>query len=129
MGTTGRITLEPPSHCPTTVIIHTVPPNLVPTTQAGTDPLGFRPGGAREYTPLGEGYEPLHDEWPITRQFDYPLPGPAGKPAPAGSRWSADAGLTEYNGWQWGYPNQHGFTYAFIYENDDFMLNMTTFCC
>jgi hypothetical protein len=83
------------AHCPTSVIIRTVPSHLVPSTQAGTDALGFRPGGAREYTPLGEGYTPLGDEWPITRRFDYPLPGPAGKPAPAGSRWSADGGMTE----------------------------------
>jgi dihydrodiol dehydrogenase / D-xylose 1-dehydrogenase (NADP) len=110
VGTMGRITLEPPAHCPTTLLIRTVPSNLVPTTQAGTDPLGFRPGGT-DYTPLGEGYSVLQDEWPVTQRFDYPLPGPAGKPAPAGSRWSVDGGLTEYNGWAWGYPNQHGFVY------------------
>ena len=91
VGTAGRITLEPPAHCPTKVIIRTVPEDLVPTTQAGTDPLGFRPGGARDYTPLGEG----EDVWPLTQRFEYPLPGPAGKPAPAGSRWSEAGGTTE----------------------------------
>eukprot|EP01052_Picozoa_sp_SAG31_P037605 SAG31_NODE_4883_length_2886_cov_1.720488_3_plen_416_part_00 len=110
VGTTGRITLEPPAHCPTTVLVRTAPPDLVPTTQAGTEPLGFRPHGT-DYTPLAGGFSTMQDNWPRTRRFDYPLPGPAGKPAPAGSRWSVDGGATKYKGWKWGYPNQHGFVY------------------
>lgn len=71
----GRITLDPWAHHPTRVTIRKTPPDCLAQGNGHTSTS-------------------QNNAMPITQQFEYPIPGPSGVPAPG-----------------WHYSNQHGFVY------------------
>lgn len=113
VGTSGRITIEPPSHHPTSLTLSVGFPKRrgtrKPALEMGED--GWE-GDWEDFTdPLGHS-NPSAGAFGYVERFDYPLPTPAPKARgqPAGQRWDGEKMIT-YKGWNWSGGNQHGFTY------------------
>ena len=123
IGTTGRITVESPSHHPTALTIRTGWPP-VPGAVRGSTSEGESENQRLELDPsagwVGDWHEthwnqdrnPSHGSFDRVERFEYPVPTPAPftRGQPPGSRWTGEK-LIEYKGWTWGHGNQHGFVY------------------
>ncbi len=117
IGTKGRITIETPSHHPSTLTIRRDRPPLMGTRkQEGKPVMELDPskgwvGDWRE-THWNHDRNPTHGPFNHIERFQYPLPSPAPvtRGQPAGSRWTGDR-LIRYKGWTWSGGNQHGFMY------------------
>ena len=113
VGTTGRITIEPPSHHPTSLTIACGYPKRrgtrKPALELGDD--GWE-GDWEDFTdPLGLS-NPSAGGFGYIERFDYPIPtpAPAARAQPPGQRWDGEKMIT-YKGWSWSGGNQHGFMY------------------
>tara|TARA_B100001123_G_C15340098_1_gene1034477 strand:+ start:4227 stop:5516 length:1290 start_codon:yes stop_codon:yes gene_type:complete len=122
IGSTGRITIENPSHHPTALTIRTGWPPAegdpaIPRTagdlrsnQTKKPDTGFTGPWKESYRNQDRNFS--HGSFNQVERFEYPVPTPAPvmQGQPPGSRWTGEK-LIEYKGWNWGFGNQHGFMY------------------
>ena len=117
VGTSGRITIETPSHHPTALTIRTGRPPRRGTRKAEGKPsleLDASAGWTGDWleTHWNQDRNPSNGPFDRVERFEYPLPTPAPitRGQPAGARWTGEK-LIRYKGWTWSGGNQHGFIY------------------
>ena len=117
VGKKGRITVETPSHHPTSLTIRTGrAPRDGTRKQEGKPGIELDPNegwrGDWLETHWNHDRNPTHGPFNQVERFHYPIPQPAPltRGQPPGSRWTGEK-MIQYKGWNWSGGNQHGFMY------------------
>jgi len=117
IGTKGRITLNTPSHHPSSLTVSTGrPPRSGSRKDEGKPAMELDPSkgwvGDWQETHWNQDRNPTGGPFNQVQRFEYPMPTPAPitRGQPAGSRWTGEK-LIKYKGWTWSGGNQHGFIY------------------